>query len=98
MDGVKTDIGGLKTDMDGVKTDIGGLKTDMDGVKTDIGGLKTDMDEMKIETRKTNLFIENELSPKIDALLDGYKQNADRLDRIERKVDQHEEFIIRRIK
>ena len=36
--------------------------------------------------------------PKIDALFDGYKQNADKLDRIEKEVSKHEEIILRRIK
>ena len=47
---------------------------------------------------KTVLKIENEHGEKLDALFDGYKQNSDKLDRIEREVSKHEEFIIRKIK
>ena len=36
--------------------------------------------------------------PKIDSLFDGYKQNSDKLDRIEEEVSKHEEIILRRIK
>jgi hypothetical protein len=36
--------------------------------------------------------------PKINALFDGYKQNSDKLSRIEEEVSRHEEIIPRRIK
>ncbi|MGI6702532.1 MAG: hypothetical protein ACOX42_00565 [Clostridia bacterium] len=67
-------------------------------LRTDVGGLKADVNALKDETRKTNLTIEYDIKPKIDALFDGYKQNADTLDRIEAEVIKHEEFIIKRIK
>jgi len=34
----------------------------------------------------------------MNLLFDGYKQNADRLDRIEKEVTKQEEVILRRIK
>ncbi len=48
--------------------------------------------------KKTNAKIDHEVMPKIDALFDGYKQNSDKLDRIEEEVSKHEEIILRRIK
>lgn len=54
--------------------------------------------EVKNETKKTNVKIEHEIIPKIDALFDGYKQNSDKLDRIEEEVSKHEEIILRKIK
>lgn len=42
--------------------------------------------------------IENDHGRKLDALFDGYQQNASKLDRIEEKVQQQDEFILRRIK
>ena len=53
---------------------------------------------VKNEAQKTNAKIEHEIMPKIDALFDGYKQNSDKLDRIEKEVSRHEEIILRRIK
>ncbi len=41
--------------------------------------------------------IENDHGQKLGALLNGYKQNAERLDRIEKEVAKHEEIILRRI-
>ena len=54
--GLKTDVSVLKTDMVEVKADIGGLKTDVSVLKTDmvevkadIGGLKTDVSVLKTD-------------------------------------------------
>lgn len=63
------------------------------------------MDERfdNVEGRLSNvedvvLKIEDDHGKKIDALLDGYKQNSEQLSRIESEVEKHEEVIIRRIK
>lgn len=42
--------------------------------------------------------LENDLVPKIEALFDGYKQNTEKLDRIENEVSKQEEIIMRRVK
>lgn len=56
------------------------------------------IDGLENKVDKTNITIENDIKPKIEALFDGYKQNTDKLDRIEKQVSKHDEFIIRRIK
>ncbi len=38
------------------------------------------------------------MEKKLDTLFDGYKQNSDKLDRIEKEVSKQEEIILRRIK
>lgn len=50
------------------------------------------------ETKNKVIIIEQEHGKKLDALFDGYKQNSDKLDRIEEEVSRHEEIILRRIK
>ena len=35
---------------------------------------------------KTNTKIDHEVMPKIDALFDGHKQNADKLDRLKKNI------------
>ena len=40
--------------------------------------------------------IENDHGQKLGALFDGYKLNAEKLDRIEAEVTKHEEIILRR--
>ncbi len=56
------------------------------------------VDSLENEVKKTNIKIDHEIMPKIDALFDGYKQNSEKLDRIEEGVSRHEEIILRRIK
>ncbi len=51
------------------------------------------LDNVENEVKKTNLVIENVIEPKIEALFDGYKQNSEKLTRIETEVIKHEEFI-----
>lgn len=59
--------------------------------------MKKGFKELKDENKKTNAKIDHEIMPKIDALFDGYKQNSEKLDRIEKEVSKHEEIILRRI-
>lgn len=60
--------------------------------------LKSSQEELKKEIRKTNVVIENEIRPKIQALFDGYKQHGEQLAKIEKEVSKHEEIILRRVK
>lgn len=75
-----------------------GVNERIDGVDTRINGLEKRIDGLENKVDKTNITIENDIKPKIEALFDGYKQNSDKLDRIEKQVSKHDEFIIRRIK
>ena len=50
----------------------------------------------KIENTVTN--IEHDHGQKLEALFDGYTQNSQQLERIEKEVTKHEEIILRRIK
>lgn len=70
-------------------------------IAAQVGKLTMDMDEIKSEAKdvkKTVLKIENEHGEKLSALFDGYKQNSEKLDRIEEEVSKHEEIILRRIR
>ena len=69
-----------------------------DNMEEDIKDLKGDVGSLKTDVTKINTKIEHDLMPKITALFDGYKQNADKLDRIEKEVSKHEEIILRRVK
>jgi hypothetical protein len=67
-------------------------------IAAQVGKLTTDVDYLKTEVSKTNMTIEHDIQPKLSALFDGYKQNAEKLDRIENKVSKHEEIIWKRVK
>ncbi|HOA81757.1 MAG TPA: hypothetical protein PKK61_11965 [Defluviitaleaceae bacterium] len=66
-----------------------------------VGELTKNMSEVKSRlTSVENIVtrIENGHGKKLQALFDGYKQHADQLERIEKEVSKHDEFILRRIK
>jgi len=63
-----------------IVTQVGTLTKDVTEVKKDLAEVKTDLDEVKIRV----IRIENDHGLKLNALFDGYKQNAEKLDRIEK--------------
>ena len=83
-----------------ITTDVSELKTDVSGLKADVSGLKEGQKNLEDELRsvkKVVIDMEENHGKKITLLLDGYKQNADKLDRIEKEVSIHEEIILRRV-
>ena len=74
------------------------MYTELTG-KMDIMQLKIDNIEGELDNvKKVVIKMENDHGNKLDALFDGYKQNTERLDRIEAQVSKQEEFIIQRVK
>lgn len=67
------------------------MYSEMQQMKGEISGLKN-------EVTKTNIAIEQDIKPSISAILDGYKQNSEQITRIEKKLDEHDEIIIIRVK
>lgn len=79
---------------------IGRFTKDMDGVKTDLEGINGKI--TKIETnvdfvKGTVVKIEIEHGQKLGALADGYKSNAEKLDRIEKEVCRRKEIILKKV-
>ena len=64
------------------------------GLDKRIGGLEDKV--QKIENTVIN--IENDHGGKLKALFDGYVQNSEKLDRIEKEVSRQEEVILRKVK
>lgn len=58
------------------------IENDISDVKSDILGVKNDV-----------IRLENKLEPKVDALLDGYKQNYEMLHETNKKLDQLSEKV-----
>ncbi|HEY5525794.1 MAG TPA: hypothetical protein VIK26_10740 [Clostridium sp.] len=48
---------------------------------SEVQGMKSEFnrrfDNLEITANKTNIIIENDIKPKIEALFDGYKQNTE---------------------
>ena len=60
----------------------------------DMQDMKTDIKDVKERV----INIENDHGKKLTALLDGYVQQVEQLNRIEKEVSKHEEIILRRVK
>ena len=90
---IAAQVGIITADVSELKTDVSELKTDVSGLKE---GQKSLEDELK-SVKKVVIDMEENHGKKITLLLDGYKQNADKLDRIEKEVSLHEEIILRRV-
>ncbi len=88
-----------KQDLEEVKNTMA-TKQDLEEVKNTMA-TKQDLEEVKSEIssiKATVIRIENEHGEKLDALLNGYKQNAQRLDRVEAKLAEHDEIILKRLR
>jgi archaellum component FlaC len=94
------DVSGLKNDVSGLKNDVSGLKNDVSELKYDVSEMKSDMSELKKGQIKLEREVENikgivvrmeiNFSEKLGALLNGYVQNAARLDRVETLMAKHD--------
>lgn len=76
-----------------LKGDIGDIKVRLTGVEDRLSGVEGRLSG--VENRLT--CIENDHGRKLDALFDGYKQNSEKLTRIEAEVAKHQEVIFRKV-
>ena len=79
-----------------IAVQVAKLTKDVDEIKVTLPTLATKGELEKI--KNIVVRIENEHGQKLGALFDEYKLNSEKLDRIEKEVAKHEEFILRRIK
>jgi hypothetical protein len=77
-----------------ISAQVGNLTQKVETINKDITDLKKGQDV----TNKTLARMENDNDVKFTALFDGYKQNAEMLERIEKEVTKQEEIIMRRVK
>lgn len=64
----------------------------------DVGEIKEGQKDVSKRVTKVETMLENEVNTKLEALLDGYMQNTEKIDRIEKEVTKQEEIIMRRVK
>jgi uncharacterized protein YoxC len=81
-------------ELQGIKKNVDGLDKKVDNLDKKVDDLDRKVDDLD----KTVLHMEQEHGKKLEALFDGYKQNSEQLNRIEKEVSKHEEVILRRIK
>jgi predicted nucleic acid-binding Zn-ribbon protein len=97
---MKADITGLKADMTDVKADITGLKADMTGVKNRLNNVELVIVETNDRVRNVEQIavgIESEHGRILDALTDGFMNCMEKLTRIENRVLQHDNILLRRV-
>lgn len=75
------------------KQELAEIRANM-ATKDDLADVKSNLTRVKEIVVK----IENEHGQKLGALFDGYTQNADKLNRIEKIVARHEETILTKVK
>lgn len=66
-------------------------------LKNEISSVKKDLTNEIRTVGNQVLRMENDIKPKIEALFDGYKQNTETLERIEKEVSKQEEIVMRRV-
>lgn len=64
----------------------------------DLTLIKNDITEVKNNVTKLEMLVENDIAEKIKFIFDGHKQMGEQLNRIEAKVDLHDEIIFKRVK
>jgi len=74
----------MYSEVQGMKSDINGR---LDNLDSKFDKLESKVDKLEDEVRKTNMTIENDIKPKIEALFDGYKQNTEVIYALTNKMD-----------
>lgn len=67
--------------MEKMYVELQGLKSGQEQIKTDVSDIRKDI-------QKLGSKIDGEIAPKSEALLDGYKQNSEKLEEIDEKIDR----------
>jgi chromosome segregation ATPase len=108
QESLEAEVIGIKRGQESLEAEVIGIKKGQESDRglleltaSQVSKLTMDMDELKVEVssiNKTVVKIENEHGEKLAALFDGYEQNSNKLDRIEKEVSRHEEVILRRIR
>ena len=69
------------------------VRNEITDIKLDLSDVKSELNDVK----RTVINIEHNHGQKLEALFDGHTQHSQQLDRIEKEVVTHEEFILKRI-
>jgi regulator of replication initiation timing len=75
------------------KDELAEIRANM-ATKNELADVRADLTRVK----EIVVRIENDNGQKLGALFDGYAQNADKLDRIEKIVARHDEDLLKKVK
>lgn len=74
----------MYSEVQGIKSEFSGR---FDNLENRFGNLENKVDSLEHTVNKTNIIIENDIKPKIEALFDGYEQNTESINILTGKVD-----------
>ncbi|KYH35571.1 hypothetical protein CLTEP_05150 [Clostridium tepidiprofundi DSM 19306] len=74
--------------MEKMYIELQGLKKGQEELRVGQEELRVGQEELRIDVRKLGAKVDGEITDTIQALLDGYKQNAEKIESIDSKVDQ----------
>lgn len=98
---IAAQVGALTSNVDGLTNNVNNLTNNMNNLTKDVAELKEGQNKIESElysVKRITLGMEQSHGKQLTALFDGYKQNAEKLDRIEKEVSKHEEIILWRVK
>ena len=84
---VREEIAPLKITVNGLQTAVNGLETTVGGLETSVGSLETTVGGMQADIMAIRIDIENSIKPDIKRLADGHNSLAEKMDRMETKLD-----------
>lgn len=90
---IAVQVGGLTNQIDGLTNRVDVLTNIVDGLTGQVGELKDQVDSLK----NIVIRVENDHGKKLQALFDGHAQLRNQLERIEEKVSEHEEIILKKV-
>lgn len=73
------------------------LENRFDRLEARVERLEGKVDKLEVGQTRTNLILENEIRPTIQALAEGQAMQQAQLDRIEKQVTTHDEIIFKRV-
>lgn len=97
---IATQVSTLTNQIGTLNHQVGILTTQGDTLTNQVGTLTKQVGAITGEValvKETVVGIENDHGLKLNALLDGYKLNSEKLEMIAAEVSKHEEIILRRI-
>lgn len=94
VDGLDKKVDALDNKVDGLDNKVDGLDQKVGSLDSRLGSLEDKVDRIDYSVIK----IEKEHGEKLTALFDGYKQNSDKLNHIQKEVSRQEEIILRKVK
>ncbi len=97
---VNNRLGNVENQLSNVENQLGNVENRLGKVENRLNNVENRLDNVENRlnnVEKITLSIENKHGEKLQALFDGYIQNSDKLDRIEKEVSKHDEVILRKV-